>query len=219
MSRKLLAAFAVWVGISLILAFLAVSIDVGDKMNRELQAFGSNIRMEPVAASVPVRVGGHEVPSTAPPALLEERDLVTLKRIFWKNNILGVVPRFWTHGKAGGRDVTLLGVWFEHEIPVEGGEPHHGARRVYKHWKVAGAGPPVGLRGKTSPRLWGKVGPASLASVRETRYGLTSHPACHDRRAGIASTGGGKTTRSSSLAAAQALAGAKGKYSKPISAL
>jgi putative ABC transport system permease protein len=120
LSRKLLAAFAVWVGISLILAFLAVSIDVGDKMNRELQAFGSNIRLEPVAASVPVRVGGHDVPSTAPPAYLEERDLATLKRIFWKNNILGVVPRLWTRGKAEGREVTLLGVWFEHKIPVEG---------------------------------------------------------------------------------------------------
>src|SRR3990172_5225919 len=75
MSRKLLAAFAVWVGISLILAFLAVSIDVGDKMNRELQAFGSNIRMEPVAAAVPVRGGGRDVPSLGPPSYLVGGDV------------------------------------------------------------------------------------------------------------------------------------------------
>ena len=223
MSRKLLAAFAVWVGISLILAFLAVSIDVGDKMNRELQAFGSNIRLEPVAASVPVRIGGHDVPSTAPPAYLEERDLVTLKRIFWKNNILGVVPRLWTHGKAGGREIPLLGVWIENKIPVEGGEPFvTGARRVYKHWRVQGAWPSddpargeigclvgdtlarkLGIRIGEKIRVTAPSGPATIAV------------------AGIASTGGREDDAIIlPLAAAQALAGAEGKYSEAdISAL
>jgi putative ABC transport system permease protein len=223
MSRKLLAAFAVWVGISLILAFLAVSIDVGDKMNRELQAFGSNIRMEPVAVSVPVRVGGHDVPSTAPPAYLEEGDLVNLKRIFWKNNILGVVPRLWTHGRAGGREIPLLGVWIENKIPVEGGEPFvTGARRVYKHWRVQGAWPSddpargeigclvgdtlarkLGIRIGEKIRVTAPSGPATIAV------------------AGIASTGGREDDAIIlPLAAAQALAGLEGKYSEAdVSAL
>jgi putative ABC transport system permease protein len=223
MSRKLLAAFAVWIGISLILAFLAVSIDVGDKMNRELQAFGSNIRMEPVAAAVPVRVGGHDVPSTAPPAYLEEGDLVNLKRIFWKNNILGVVPRLWTHGRAGGREIPLLGVWIENKIPVEGGEPFvTGARRVYKHWRVQGAWPSddpargeigclvgdtlarkLGIRIGEKIRVTAPSGPATIAV------------------AGIASTGGREDDAIIlPLAAAQALAGLEGKYSEAdVSAL
>jgi putative ABC transport system permease protein len=223
MSRKLLAAFAVWVGISLILAFLAVSIDVGDKMNRELQAFGSNIRLEPVAASVPVRVGGHDVPSTAPPAYLEERDLVTLKRIFWKNNILGVVPRLWTHGKAGGRDVTLLGVWFEHEIPVEGREPFvTGARRVYKHWKVAGSWPSGRLSGEDVTSLVGESLARKL-SVRpgdRIRLGAPSGVVTI-AVAGIASTGGREDDAIIlPLAAAQTLAGLEGEYSEAdVSAL
>ncbi|HQU13762.1 MAG TPA: ABC transporter permease, partial [Thermodesulfobacteriota bacterium] len=223
MSRKLLAAFAVWVGISLILAFLAVSIDVGDKMNRELQAFGSNIRLEPVAASVPVRVGGHDVPSTAPPAYLEEGELVTLKRIFWKNNILGVVPRLWTRGKTEGREVPLLGVWFEHKIPVEGGEPFAtGARRLYKHWKVEGSWPsdrPAGGRisslvGDTLAR---KLGVRPGDAIRVT---VPSGPATIAVD-GIASTGGREDDAIIlPLAAAQALAGREGKYSEAdISAL
>lgn len=223
MSRKLLAAFAVWVGISLILAFLAVSIDVGDKMNRELQAFGSNIRLEPVAASVPVRVGGHDVGSTAPPAYLEEGDLVTLKRIFWKNNILGVVPRLWTRGKAGGRDVTLLGVWFEHKIPVEGGESFAtGARRVYQHWRIQGDWPSEGPSGGEIPSLVGD----SLARKLGVRTGDKFRMAAPSgvatlTVAGIASTGGREDDAIIlPLAAAQALAGAKGKYSEAdISAL
>jgi putative ABC transport system permease protein len=223
MSRKLLAAFAVWVGISLILAFLAVSIDVGDKMNRELQAFGSNIRLEPVAASVPVRVGGYDVPSTAPPAYLEERDLVTLKRIFWKNNILGVVPRLWSHGKAGGREIPLLGVWFEKKIPVEGGEPFvTGARRVYKHWRIQGAWPSedpargeIGcLVGDTLARKLGvRIG-------EKIRVAAPSGPATI-AVAGIASTGGREDDAIIlPLAAVQAFAGLEGKYSEAeISAL
>jgi len=221
MSRKLLAAFAVWVGISLILAFLAVSIDVGDKMNRELQAFGSNIRLEPVAASVPVRVGGHDVPSTAPPAYLEEGDLVTLKRIFWKNNILGVVPRLWIRAKAGGREVTLLGGWFEHKIPVEGAEPFvTGARRVYKHWRVQGAWPSEGsageeIRSLVGDRLARKLGVHPGDAIRMTLpSGSTTVTV-----AGIASTGGGKTMRSSSpLRPPRRLPGGKANTPKPTSA-
>jgi len=223
MTRKLLAAFAVWVGISLILAFLAVSIDVGDKMNRELQAFGSNIRLEPIAASVPVRVGGHDVASTTSPAYLEERDLVALKRIFWKNNILGVVPRLWSRGKAEGREVTLLGVWLEQKIPVEGGEPFvTGARRVYKHWQVQGAWPSDGSAGEEIHSLVGD----SLARKLGVRPGDKIRMAAPSgfatiTVAGIASTGGREDDAIIlPLAAAQALAGLEGKYSEAdVSAL
>ena len=223
MSRKLLAAFAVWVGISLILAFLAVSVDVGDKMNRELQAFGSNIRLEPVAASLPVRFGGHHVPSTAPPVYLEEGDLVSLKRIFWKNNILGAVPRLWIRGKAEGREVTLLGVWFEHKIPVDGGEPFAtGARQVYKHWRVQGVWPSEESAGEGIFSLVGdslarKLGVRPGDKVRVT----VPSGAATITVAGIASTGGREDDAIIlPLATAQELAGREGKYSEAdVSAL
>ncbi len=142
MPRKLLAAAAIWIGISLILAFLALSMDVGDKMNRELQAFGANIKLEPMAVSVPVRIGGYDVVSTGPPAYLEEGALVNIMQSFWKNNILGVVPRLWVNARVTVGEVPLLGVWFEQTIPRDQGEPFvTGARRDYKHWQVDGAWP------------------------------------------------------------------------------
>ena len=65
--RKLLAVLAVWIGISLVVGLLALSLDVGDKMNRELRAFGANIRLEPASAALPVCVGGYEMtPASAP---------------------------------------------------------------------------------------------------------------------------------------------------------
>jgi putative ABC transport system permease protein len=223
MTRKLLAVFAVWVGITLILAFLALSIDVGDKMNRELQAYGANIRLEAVSASVPVRVGGYDVPSAVPPADLAERDLAALKRMFWKNNILGVVPRLWTRGEAAGRDVALLGVWFEHEIPVEGGEPFlTGARRVYAHWKIRGEWPSDRSAGATIPSLVGETLARRLGVRPGDRIRLTVPTgAASISIAGIASTGGREDDAIVlPLGAAQALSGRNGKYSEAdISAL
>ncbi len=112
-SRKLLAAVSVWIGVTLVVALLALSLDVGDKMNRELRSFGANIKLEPASAAIPVRVGGHELASAVQPAFLQETQLVVLKSIFWANNILDVSPRLWTKTKVQGRDCPLLGVQLE----------------------------------------------------------------------------------------------------------
>lgn len=141
-SRKVLAALAVWIGISLVVGLLTLSVDVGDKMNLELRSFGANIKVLPIASSIPVRVGNYELTPSMGPGYLEESDIPKLKRIFWRNNIMGIVPRLWANGELNGRDVKLLGIWFEHKIPVEGGTPFlAGARQVYKHWNVKGNWP------------------------------------------------------------------------------
>ena len=41
--RKALAVLTVFLATSLISALLAVSIDIGDKMSRELKSYGANI--------------------------------------------------------------------------------------------------------------------------------------------------------------------------------
>ena len=43
MSRKALSVLAVWIGLTLVLGLLALSLDVGDKINVELRSFGANI--------------------------------------------------------------------------------------------------------------------------------------------------------------------------------
>ena len=45
--RKVLAIITVFLASSLISALLAVSIDIGDKMSRELKSYGANILIEP----------------------------------------------------------------------------------------------------------------------------------------------------------------------------
>jgi len=124
--RKVLAVTAVWIGISLVVGLLALSLDVGDKMNRELRAFGANIRLEPASTAIPVRVGGYELTSAVAPAYLDQTALGTLKTIFWANNLLEVAPRLWATGRIADHTVTLLGIQFDHR-PA--------------HWALDGAWP------------------------------------------------------------------------------
>lgn len=115
--RKLAALGAVWIGITLLMGFLALALDAGDKMNRELSSFGANIKVEPIGAAA--------WGTAAPGELMEEADLSNLDRIFWRNNILAVVPRLWTSGRAVDREVRLLGIRSQGEPP-------------YEHWNVRG---------------------------------------------------------------------------------
>lgn len=137
-SRKALAVLAVWIGISLVVGLLALSLDVGDKMNRELRSFGANIKLTPATASIPVNVGGYKLAATVEPAYLEETNLDKLQQIFWANNVLGVVPRLWVKGRANGRDISLLGLRFERH-----GEAwtKNSAPQFYSHWQVSGSWP------------------------------------------------------------------------------
>ncbi len=141
-SRKFLAIVAIWIGISLVIALLALNVDVGDKMSLELQSFSSNIKIEPVVASTSATVGGHEIAFKTTSAYLHEDDFAELKAIFWRNNILGISPRLWARGRVRSADVLLLGVWFDHVIPVKEDEPFiTGAKQIYPHWQVDGSWP------------------------------------------------------------------------------
>lgn len=146
LSRKALSVVAVWIGLTLVLALLSLSIDVGDKMNLELRSFGANITVEPLASAIPVDVGGYRLAAEAVPSFLDEAELSKLKAVtfFWRNNILGIAPRLRSTGKVKGQDVHLVGVWFDEQVAT-GSEPFvTGARQVYTHWAVQGAWPTRG---------------------------------------------------------------------------
>jgi putative ABC transport system permease protein len=140
--RKAAAVAAVWIGVTLISAFLCLSISVGDQMNRQMRSFGADIRIEPAGAAVPVRVGGYQLAPVVSHAYLPAGDIRKLKMgIFWKNNILGIVPRLETEAEDGTRTVSLLGVWFSHRMKLPGGDFETGARSVYKDWSIRGRWP------------------------------------------------------------------------------
>ncbi|TSK09173.1 MAG: ABC transporter permease [Geobacter sp.] len=211
-SRKGLAVVAIWIGISLIVAFITLSVDIGDKMNQELRSFGANIKLEPISTSIPVRVGDHELQETQKSAYLEESDLYALKKIFWRHNIAGFVPRLWIDGKIDGREGKLLGVWIEKDVPVEGGEPvRTGARKVFGHWRIDGRWPTPGkgevLVGKELATRTG------LVLGKEVRLEVNGKSGKY-QVSGILHTGDREEGAIvADLAAVQAIAGLAGKVS------
>lgn len=200
--RKVLAVAAVWIGISLVVGLLGLSLDVGDKMNRELRTFGANIRLEPASAALPVRVGGYELTSAVPPAYLEQSSLGALKTIFWANNLLEVVPRLRATGHIADHPVTLLGIPLDHR-PA--------------HWALEGTWP-VGsdeclLGAELTRQGWFSVGQTiTVAGASRTRT---------LRIRGIVSTGDGdERAVIAPLATVQDINGLAGKISgADISAL
>ena len=207
-SRKMLAVAAVWIGMSLVTALLTLNLDVGDKMNRELQSLGANIRLLPAAAAIPVRVGGYELAAAAKPGYLEETNLDKLRDIFWVNNLLGVVPRLWVSGRVNGKSVSLLGVRFRRQGKAGA---KNSASEFYGYWKVIGHwpnGPNECLAGSDTARALGIVpGDTIRTTVRGHSLAL--------RVSGVASTGGAEDTALIlPLRALQGLAGLPGKISE-----
>ena len=197
-SRKLLAGLSVWIGVTLVVALLALSLDVGDKMNRELRSFGANIKLEPASAAIPVRVGGHELTAAVQPSFMQETQLAALKSIFWANNIVDVSPRLWTKANVEGRDRPLLGVKLDKRPP---------------HWQLTGAWPSSADECLVGVDLAREL---HLTNGQTVRFGDNNF-----RISGVVVTGGPEDAALiASLTTVQQLAGLQGKISEAdISAL
>ncbi len=145
--RKMLAILTVFLASSLISALLAVSIDIGDKMSRELKSYGANILIEPAGqAALPAMFSEKSNPLSGQD-FLDEKELPNIKDIFWRNNIVGFAPMLGGDVTVGGRDVRVLGTFFSQPVDIPDEEGYQtGQRTVSPFWQVTGEWPqePVG---------------------------------------------------------------------------
>lgn len=124
--RLFVTALAVTTGASLAAAMLGISLDITGQMGKELRSYGSNIlavaenrglRLE--IAGVPVQVPGKA--RTVEQSLLNENDLVKLKTIFWRNNIVGFTPYLTAVTQINGEILPLIGTWFDKPLTLPKG--------------------------------------------------------------------------------------------------
>ncbi|URL05810.1 ABC transporter permease [Avibacterium sp. 21-595] len=144
LKRKLLAIMTIFLAAGLVSALLAVSIDIGDKMARELKSYGANILIEPASSAVlSAEINGGNSLSTQD--FLDEKELPNVKDIFWRNNIVGFAPLL--SADVEGHNLTqnnthnidILGTFFDHQIAIPDEEDYHtGQRIISPYWKVEG---------------------------------------------------------------------------------
>ncbi len=143
--RKILTAAALVVGMAVATATLTVALEVGDRMAREFRSLGANLLVTPQSDTLPVEIGGVDYRPVDQGAYLQEADLGKLKTIFWRHNILGFtpfldVPAYFGPGDAQAKTAaTVIGTWYDHEVPVQDGTAFKtGASVTNPWWKIQG---------------------------------------------------------------------------------
>lgn len=146
-SRKALMTLTVALTATLVTALFALSIDVGDKMAMEMKSYGSNIRVTPKSETMPLVIDGIDYNPLKGRDHLNEADLPKIKDIFWRNNIVGLAPRFalsvtLAGQGGGGPETSLIGTYFDHPVPLPDDPGYRtGVRVINPFWGVEGAWP------------------------------------------------------------------------------
>ena len=187
--RKLLAGIAITLGVGVATAMIAVATDIGDKINRELRAYGANLVVTPQEDTLDLQIGGVDLKPPSDGAYLNEADLPQIEGMFWRNNIVGFAPMLPVNASLGNSNatVTLLGTYFAKQF-TSGKEMFiTGVRTTHPWWKVHGAWPDDQSLNMNKDVLLGE----RLASKLGHKVGDTIEIAGHFHRiSGILSTGG-----------------------------
>jgi putative ABC transport system permease protein len=222
--RKSLAVLTVFLAAGLISALLAVSIDIGDKMARELKSYGANILIEPAGQAVlPLMFGQRSVPLSGQD-LIDESELPSIKDIFWRNNITGFAPLLSGEVQVNNQTVPIVGTFFSQPVNIPDETDYRtGQQVISSYWRVNGQYPhepwapgqqPEALIGKQLAQRSGwKIGDNVLLTGTHQQFMV--------RITGVLASGGDEETRLvMPLALVQQLLGLPGKVqSVRVSAL
>ena len=204
--RKLLVAVAVALGAAVSTAMIAIAMDIGDKVSRELRTLGANLVVTPEEDSLDVQIGSVNLKPAG--GYLNEADLPKIKGIFWRNNITALAPLLPVNVKTDAGEVTLLGTYFSKSLRFGNQEFTTGARQTFPWWKVQGSWP----SDDSGNILVGRRLAARLAVVPGSQLEMNGEA---HRVSGILETGGDEDSQIiASLALAQALAEKPGAVGK-----
>ena len=134
-SKMIMIAVTIALGASLATAMLNIMLDVGDKVNQELKAYGANITVVPKENSVLNDLYSLDGQEETAVAHLNEDDLGKIKTIFWGFNILDFTPFVKTTVTLDtGDSVKLTGTWFNHHLALNTGEELDAGIHSLRSW-------------------------------------------------------------------------------------
>lgn len=171
--KMLMIALTIALGASLATAMLSVMMDVGDKINQELKAYGANITVAPKEASIISElydVNGENVASS----YLDEEELGKIKTIFWAFNIVDYTPFISTEVTLENGDaVSVTGTWFNHHMDLPTGETLDAGIASLRSWWDITAGDWIDEQSTDSTHL------AMIGTGVAEKEGLTAGDTIH----------------------------------------
>ena len=121
--KMMLIALTIALGTSLATAMISVVLDIEDKVNQELKAYGANIVVLPKQASIVNELYDIEGNAEVGGNYLLEEELGKIKTIFWAFNIVDYTPFINTHAKVNSDvEAKVIGSWFNHHMELPTGE-------------------------------------------------------------------------------------------------
>lgn len=225
-SKMLLIAFTIALGASLATSMINVMLDVGDKVNQELKAYGANITVRSQDASLladlyDVEDGGEAIAT----AYLNEADVGKIKTIFWTYNIVDFAPFLETEVTLpSGNTAMAEGTWFHHHLDLPTGESVDAGVVSLRSWWDVTEGAWIDEQGGAAEN------PVMVGAVLAEREGLHAGDALSLKGsagevqavvAGVYDAGGDEDEQIyAPLALVQTLSGTEGKVSSiEVSAL
>jgi len=120
--RKTIAFAALAIASGIWTLVLAIGSGTGDRVRRDLTAYGANIVVRPETAQAAPSILGVALPAPPSPQTLPEVSVGALTEIFWKNNITAISPALPLTVRADGQVAGGEGVDFGRERRSAGGE-------------------------------------------------------------------------------------------------
>ncbi len=140
--KMLMIAFTIALGASLSTSMLNTMLGVGDKVNRELKAYGANINVVSKEASLLDDIYGVEQNENPVQNYLREDELGMIKTIFWAYNIVDYTPYFnvWANVDGDPNNTKIVGTWFHKHLDLPTGESvDTGMSKLKTWWNIEGS--------------------------------------------------------------------------------
>lgn len=209
-------AVTIALGASLATAMLNIMLDVGDKVNQELKAYGANITVVPKENSVLTDLYALDGQEETAAAHLKEDDLGKIKTIFWGFNILDFTPFVNTTVVLDDEtEIKLTGTWFNHHLALNTGEELDAGIHSLRSWWDVKNGQWLDEQKEGTVN-----GGAMVGTVLAERLGISSGDTLHVKTSdgektlsvvGVFDSGGDEDEQIfTTLATAQELSGTKG---------
>ena len=136
LTQKILSFATIFLACLLLACMLNITLGVGNELTKELRNYGANISVVPQGSALSIEVGNKTFKPFAEKNYLDIKDLHKIKEIFWRNNITAFAPFKDATAMYNGKEIKILGTYFDKNIPIDGEEDYKtGLLSLFPFWK------------------------------------------------------------------------------------